>query len=186
MHLEMIIPAVKWYIYSISQHSVSKFILGLVPWIMATIFWSHQELVNIVLVLYWIDFITWICNALKKRKYESKKFFKWAIKLSTYWILLIIAMWLDRTLHTWELMIWIMFTYIILTDSSSIIENLHSLWFNVPIFFIKYINLAQSKLEDKVCVILDVDRITTNNQQWIRIEKKLDTKSKNSKLEKQK
>lgn len=157
MHIEMIAKTVYSYWLAIKEHAVCKFIFWLIPWLISTICWWHQQLINIMLALFFFDLITWLAYAIKSRMFSSNKFIKWAFKLATYWIILIIWLWLDLVFHTWEFMIWIMFSFIILTDSISIVENLHKLWFNTPYFLIKYMEAAQEKLSDKVWKILDIE-----------------------------
>jgi len=49
-----------------------------------------------------------------------------------------------------------MLAFIILTDASSIIENLHQLGFEVPYFLVRYLGIARDRLDTKMGEMLDV------------------------------
>lgn len=156
MTSEIIFETVKWYLHALWDNAWMKFLAWIVPWIFATIFNWHQELVWMVICLYSIDFIVWVCHALHQWEFNLTKLMKGAIKLLVYLALLSVAVSIDKVLHTWEVLIWMMFSFIILTDSISIIDKLNKLWFDVPIFLIKYLWLAKDKLECKVWDILNL------------------------------
>ncbi len=57
-----------------------------------------------------------------------------------------------------------MFAFIILRDASSIIEKLHLLGFNVPFFLIKYLDVAQQRLDSQITKILETTEIESSNK----------------------
>lgn len=100
-----------------------------------------------ILALYFIDFLTWFVLALRDRTVSSFKFFRGALKLGVYMILLFIAKVFDNTFHLPDIFIGFMYAFIIGTDSISILENLSKLWFNVPIRLVKYLEVFIEKKE---------------------------------------
>lgn len=48
-----------------------------------------------------------------------------------------------------------MFAFIFLRDASSILEKLHLLGHNVPYFLVKYLDVAQQRLDTQISKILD-------------------------------
>lgn len=158
MYSEMILSTIKSYTMALSQNATMKFLIGIIPWILATIFNSHQELIWFVIFGFFIDLILWVIYAMKNWEFNLPRFTKWLLKILPYWILLSMWLLLDKVLHTGEFIIGILFTFIILRDVNSILLKIHLLWFYVPMFLIKYIWIARTRLEDKVSVFLNLTR----------------------------
>lgn len=49
-----------------------------------------------------------------------------------------------------------MFAFIILRDAASIIEKLHLIGYNVPFFLIKYLDVAQQRLDSQISKMLEM------------------------------
>lgn len=102
----------------------------------------------LMIILYFLDFMLWFILALKLREFNWQKFFRWASKILIYWIFLTIWLSVDTTLHTWTMFIWIMFAFIVVSDSISILRKLHLLGYKTPVFVEKYLISYMKKLED--------------------------------------
>lgn len=71
-------------------------------------------------------------------------------------MLLCVAQGADAVLPTGGSILKIMFAFIIITDASSIVENLHQLGFEVPYFLVKYLGVAKDRLDDQVAKMLEI------------------------------
>ncbi len=109
---------------------------------------EHGNLINIVLIVYFLDLFLGTFNALRRGNFQGKKFFKGATKLLVYMVFLFISMSLDVVLHTGAIIVSMMFAFIVLTDASSILSNLELLGYKTPIFLKKYIKLESRKFSN--------------------------------------
>ena len=97
-----------------------------------------------ILLIYFIDLVTWTTMAIKNREFESRKFFMWCTKLLTYWIFMVIAVTVWQVLYVWNILLSWVFWFILVTDSISILENLEKLWYNTPTWLKKYLKVYNS------------------------------------------
>lgn len=113
----------------------------------------NWELIFLIFILWITDFILWIITAIKDWNFCQVKFFFWASKILIYWILLLIWISLDESLYLPWVFTWLMFTFILVTDSISILKKLRYLWYDTPMFLEKYLisykNWLDEKLKDK-------------------------------------
>lgn len=119
----------------------------------ATIYWLivhwNETIIWMIILIYFIDFFTWTLCALKLRSFESRRFFLWCTKLLVYWVFMVIGVSMWEVLNLWNFFLSWVFAFILITDSSSTIENLDRLWYNTPLFLKKYLKTAQANLNDK-------------------------------------
>lgn len=118
-----------------------------------TVYWLivtwNETIIWLIFLLYFIDLFTGVASALYKKEFESRKFFMWCTKLLIYWIFAVIGISLWQVLWMWNFFLTWILAFIIITDSSSILENLEKLWYTTPLFLRKYLKVAQKNLNDK-------------------------------------
>lgn len=122
---------------------------------------GNETIIGLIFLLYFIDLITGVAAAIFRRDFQSRKFFMGATKLLVYGAFAAIGVSLWQVLHLGNFFLAWIFAFIIITDSSSILENLEKLWYNTPIFLSKYLKVAQKNLEKKYMWIT-VSEITPN------------------------
>lgn len=88
---------------------------------------GNEQLLVVVAFIYIADMVCGVLRALKLKQFSSKQFIKGIFKAFVYAILIVIGVSLDKVLHTGSLITGMTFAFIIITDSISIIENLHLL-----------------------------------------------------------
>lgn len=145
--------AVRDYLVKIIEHNtIAKVILRLPLFVFNYVYWSCEFVVlEWIFALYCIDFITWFIVAMKNRNVSSFRFLKGALKLAVYLVLIFIAIMADNLISfAPNVFLPFMYAFIIGTDSISILENLSKLWFNVPIKFVKYLEVYMHKQEKKI------------------------------------
>jgi len=109
----------------------------------------NELLLMLIFLLYFFDFILWLIVAVKKSEFCLSKFFMWASKILMYWILILIGISLDESLHTWQFFIWVLIAFMIITDSISILKKFRLLWYNTPMFLEKYLISYKDKIDEK-------------------------------------
>lgn len=129
---------------------------------------GNETIIGAIFLLYFIDLFTWVSAALYNREWESRKFFMWCTKLLIYWIFAAIWVSLWEALYLWNFFLSGIFAFIVITDSSSILENLEKLWYHTPIFISKYLKVAQKNLERRYTDSITNDIIIDENktEQW--------------------
>lgn len=125
-----------------------KVIAAGVSAILGLIVTGHESILTLIFIVYTIDFITGVAKALKHRVFCSTKFFKGAVKLLVYGVFILIGAGLDIILKTGMMFTNFFFAYMFITDAISILENLEEFGFNVPIFFVKFLQVRRQKLMD--------------------------------------
>ena len=110
--------------------------------------WNELALF-LIFILYFCDFILWLIVAIKRKDFCLSKFFMWASKILTYWLLILIGVSLDESLHTWSFFTWVLIAFMIVTDSISILKKLRELWYNTPMFLEKYLISYKEKIDEK-------------------------------------
>lgn len=128
---------------------IKSFSVVLILLLQKMIVWN-ELLIFLVVILYFIDFVLWIRLAFKNKEFNLSKFWKWAFKISSYGIFIIIWVALDEWLHTWTMFSSLMFWFILTWDSIEILRKLRTLWFNTPIFVEKYLISYKNKLDEKI------------------------------------
>lgn len=147
---------VKYYIvHTLFDNFVIKFLSGVALAMSTDIYGSHMPVINFIILAFLIDFILGLAVAFDTKSFASWKFFKGAMKLGVYGILVLIGYGLDMVAHTGETFMTFMFAFIILRDTSSMLEKLHLLGYNVPFFLIKYLDVAQKRFDSQIIRILE-------------------------------
>jgi len=118
----------------------------------------NETIVWLIFLLYWIDLLTWVASALYRREFESRKFFMWCTKLLVYGIFASIWVALWQTLWMWNVFLSGIFSFILITDSISILENLDKLWYATPVFLNRYLRVAKENLERKYLTEEKIDK----------------------------
>lgn len=139
-----------WIILStFNTHLKTKSITAIFVALFERIIEWNEILILLIFSLYFIDLLLWIIRALKRREFCLTKFFWWASKILIYWIFILIWVSLDEALHLWNLFIWSIFAFIIITDTLSILVSLDKLWYDTPIFIRNYLLQYKKTLDEK-------------------------------------
>ncbi len=112
---------------------------------------------NFIIIAFVIDLVLGLSLAMKSRSFASYRLFKGGMKFAVYGVLIYIGTGMDLISHTGDLCVNIMLASIFFRDASSIIEKLHLLGYNVPFFFVKYLDVAQQRLENQLSKMLKID-----------------------------
>lgn len=84
------------------------------------------------------------------KKASSKRAFKGGLKLLGYGIMLLVGHACDIASHSGSVIFMLFMAFILVSDSISILENLYLLGFNVPIWIIRYLHIAQHNIQEKI------------------------------------
>ena len=138
----------------LTQNIFAKILVAIAAYILGDIFVPHQKLFLVMFLVYSMDFATGIWKAMAAKSFSSARFFRGALKLGVYCGLVTVAHSLDVGLLTGTVFTTLMFAFIITTESSSILENLHDLGFNTPAPFQRFLKSYSQKLwRDKLVQI---------------------------------
>lgn len=138
-----------WYWYLIDtlwNNFIYKFIISIFWIFLIQIYQENLLLIKLMIFCYIVDFILWIIKAIRFKIYSSRVLFRWATKMIIYWVMMMTALAVDKSL--WDVNIFLPFIimFIILTDASSIFENLEELWYKTPPFIWKILQIHKNKL----------------------------------------
>ena len=149
-HLEQVVTGT-WIIVktTFTTNIYTKTIATFFATLLGLIIDWNETIIWLIIIIYGIDFITWTWSALYQKIFESRKFFMWATKLLIYGIFMVIWVSLWEVLHLGNFFLSWIFAFILITDSSSILENLEKLGYHTPLFLRKYLKEAQKNLSDK-------------------------------------
>lgn len=168
MYLRFLPNAMNNLIDIFTQNLFVKFITSSV----LIVFWMfynwNEDIIKWILIIYFLDMIFWVARAIKLKQFSSKEFFKWICKIIVYFTLMAIGSLLDKVLNLWCLVLTSVFSFLIITDSISILENLQLLWFNVPTFLVKYLKVTRENLEKRFLK----NEVPLNKQDMKNIEEK--------------
>lgn len=138
---------------TLTENVFTKLIVGSIAFTFGTIYEEFTLPLGSIIVLYFVDFFLGILCALKKRDFESKRFFSGGVKGFVYMLLMYICFSVDQTLHTGTGFTWFIITFMVLRDSISILENLEFLGIKTPIGLTKYLKYRAGNIikefEDK-------------------------------------
>lgn len=130
----------------LTQNILAKVLVAIGAYTMGDIFIPHQKLFLVMFLVYILDFATGIWKAMAARSFSSARFFRGAIKLGVYCGLVVTAHAIDVAMLTGTVFTTLMFAFIITTESSSILENLHDLGFNTPAPLQRFLKSYSQKL----------------------------------------
>lgn len=164
-HTEAVI-AWTWAIIknTFATNLISKWIASFFTVLYGIIVNWNETIVWLIFLLYFIDLLTWVASAIYKREFESRKFFMWCTKLLVYGIFASIWVALGQTLWLGNIFLSGIFSFILITDSISILENLDKLWYATPVFLKKYLKVAQENLEKKY--LWEIERRWDDKKEW--------------------
>ena len=137
---------IKGVFINLADHGTMKLMSGvaIVPWMW--LFGTHAELVVCVFSLVLLDTVTGAWKAAKLGQLSSKGFFRFATKLVVYLILMATGSIVDKTMPI-EFSITIMGTFLAITESISVLENVAKLGFPVPTRLVRMLR-EQNELQD--------------------------------------
>lgn len=133
-----------------TENVLHKFIWWWIIWTLNTIFDGNEVLITWIIFLYLLDLVLWISKSIKVWDFESSKAFKWATKILIYFIFLYMAVILDEWLHTGNFLLSTMFSFIVLSETTSILENLEVLWYKTPMFLKKHLRIHREKIDEEL------------------------------------
>ncbi|MFM1781359.1 MAG: hypothetical protein RLZZ181_124 [Pseudomonadota bacterium] len=108
-----------------------KLILSGVSFIGEFIFKAHTEALLVVFLLVILDTLTGVIKSIKHKNLESRGFFRFAVKLVVYSILMAVASLVDKALPVAVAMP-VMYTFLAATEGISILENVSQAGYPVP------------------------------------------------------
>ncbi len=117
----------------LAQNFVVKFFVSVIAFVFGAIYEAHEVVIDLIFLLFSIDFVLGVSVAAKRKDIRSWKLFKGAGKLIYYGILLVVAFSIDNVLHTGSGFLSAMFVFIVFRDALSILENLELLGYKTPI-----------------------------------------------------
>lgn len=165
MHVEWMTAILKTYIVQIfTDNIVIKFILGSFTGVLWAMYTNNEIMIKLIFVLYIADFILWFLNALQKREVSSAKLFKWGFKFIVYWLLLLVSYSVDKAFYSGNMFTNLMIAFIICTDWISILENLKLLWYEPPLFFMKYLKALKKGIEKKIDIDIIWENLSNNKK----------------------
>lgn len=106
----------------------------------------NRQMFLILLIVYWLDFITGIRKALSASSFSSARFFRGALKLGVYIALIFLWHSVDQAAWTGSIFLNAMFIFCLATDASSVIENLNDLWYKTPAPFQRFLKSYWQKV----------------------------------------
>lgn len=111
---------------------------------------DHKYVIGLMVLLYMVDFGLGLLRSMINKKASSKRAFKGGLKLFGYVIMLLVGHACDTALHTPGVFFMLFMAFILISDSISILENAYLLGFNVPIWIIQYLHVAQHNIQEKI------------------------------------
>lgn len=138
-----------WYWYLIDtlwNNFIYKFIISIFWIFLIQIYQENLLLIKLMIFCYIVDFILWIIKAIRFKIYSSRALFRWATKMIIYWVMMMTALAVDKSLWGVNIFLPFIIMFIVLTDASSIFENLEELWYKTPPFIWKILQVHKNKL----------------------------------------
>lgn len=136
-------------IEKLAGQSMLKAIIAVALWVLNWFFGSDQELVAVVLLLVLFDTATGLLKAYKKSNISSSGFFRFALKIVVYSILMSSAALLDKLAGSLFIKAFpVVAAFLGLTEGISIFENVSASGFAVPQWMIKAMRLANNTTKD--------------------------------------
>lgn len=137
-----------------------KLIIGCILAFFGAIIDGRSEIILAIVLIYIADFVTGIIKQFFKDKefigfeagyknIKSSRIFKGIVKLLIYGVFLIIGRGMDIMLMTNTFFLSLFFSFIFLTDSISVLENLRELGFDVPVQVVEYLKKYLDKILNK-------------------------------------
>ena len=135
-----------WYLKEfLFENVIIKFIVWIWTGYMTAVYIWNEELFHIIVILFIIDWVLWTMKAIKHSLFTSHWFFRWIYKVLALSILLYLWYSLDTVLP-YDFALSLMFAFIVITDVSSILENLEDIWVEVPSFLRRALSIHKHKI----------------------------------------
>jgi len=125
-----------------------KVALSAISFVGEFIFKAHEQALLTVFLLIILDTITGVIKAAKARNLGSREFFRVAIKLVIYSILMTCANLVDKALPL-VIAMPIMYTFLAVTEGISILENIGESGFPVPTQILNKLKVMQKEIQKK-------------------------------------
>lgn len=109
-----------------------------VAYIFLALSWTFDGKVEVIfalLTLFIIDAITGTLVALKQKSFSSRGVFRTPVKFFVYFLMLIVSRMADKALPV-PVLSPVMDSFLVITESVSILENIYKLGFPVPLFLV--------------------------------------------------
>ena len=121
-------------------------VIGIIGYI--TLVYHAQEVATTSLMaLIIIDFLLWVCKAIRKKEVSSLKMKLWLWKFILYMLVILAWYWADMLVfktNVWWGFHYLFILYLWITELISIVEHTNSMWINLP--FWKDLKKFQSQL----------------------------------------
>lgn len=114
-------------------------------------FHPYHDKVSLVLAFVALDTITGVLKSHKKHTLSSSGFFRFALKILVYFVLLATGSLLDKAIPVTEYVsaLSVMVAFLCITEALSVLENISDLGYSVPTKIISVLRLAKDQLEAK-------------------------------------
>lgn len=124
-----------------------KLLVGLVVSVNDWFFHPNHETVEIVMALVLFDTLTGFMKAYNRSNVSSSGFFRFALKLGVYFMLLAVGSLLDKLVPFGEMLncLSVVATFLAITESISVLENIAGLGFEVPQKLISMLKFAKGE-----------------------------------------
>ena len=132
---------------TISDHWILKLLVGLLCGVNDWFFHPNHAIVEVVSVLVLLDTVTGLLKAYRQHTISSSGFFRFALKLAVYLVLLATAALLDKVIQI-PLMsdsVTLMAAFLSVTEAISIMENIGALGFAIPAYLLKILKFSQGQ-----------------------------------------
>lgn len=131
-------------IYKLLDHFYLKVFFSYLALFLSWMFNGKTEIIYIILILFIIDAISGTFAALKNKEFSSRGIFRTPIKFLVYFSMLGVSRLADRVLPV-PILSPVMDTFLVITESVSILENVYKLGFPVPLFLVKKLKAYTEK-----------------------------------------
>lgn len=135
---------------SIGDHWLTKLLVAVVLTVNDWFFHPKHDVVLIVFIFIVFDTVTGLLKAYREHTISSSGFFRFALKLTVYLILLAVGALLDKIIPGTDIVsaLSIFGVFLSLTECLSICENVSALGYSVPTRLISGLKLAKRNLEE--------------------------------------
>lgn len=137
--------SLKTVILAIGQNWWIKFFSGMLVSANDWLFHPRHDIIEIVLVFIILDTVTGVLKACKNSTVSSSGFFRFSIKVAVYMTLLAVGSLLDKLSLFGSFInpLSVVATYLALTESLSVLENIAGMGFDVPSKLVSMIKFAK-------------------------------------------
>jgi len=145
---EFKVEKVKEVFVNIVTNTEIKVVLSIISFVGEFIFKAHEQALLTVFLLIVLDTLTGVIKAAKAKKLGSREFFRVAIKLVIYSILMACASLVDKALPL-VIAMPIMYTFLAVTEGISILENIGESGFPVPNQILNKLKVMQKEIKSE-------------------------------------